>query len=381
MSSFFSRILPFAVFLAGVTFSCSAPEKKDTSGEEWFSLENRYAEGFRIDTAEGLWRTTVLHPWQGKDQKVFSYFLAKGRERAAADAPLLRIPVQRVIVTSTTHVAFLKVLGKSNTIAGISGTDFVYDPEVRARIAAGKIKEIGHDESMDYELILHLQPDVIFLYGIGPSTLEQVTRLTRLGIPAVVVGDYLEHTPLGRAEWLRFFGAFFDEEPSARHYLDSLAERYEGHCLPDTLSSRPLILTGLPWNETWYVPGGRSLTATLIHDAGGRYVWEDLPTADAYPMDIEKVFHRGGHADIWINCGSATSLRGILRVDDRLALFRPFREKRIYNNDRRMSPGGGNDYWEGGVVHPDMLLDDLRQIFHPVTMPAGRSLVYYRQIE
>jgi iron complex transport system substrate-binding protein len=136
-------------------------------------------------------------------------------------------------------------------------------------------------------------------------------------------------------------------------------------------------MTGLPWNEIWYVPGGRSLTAAFIRDAGGRYVWDHLATTDALPMDIEKVYEKAGNADIWINCGNATSLREILAADKRLALFRPVKEKRVYNNDARLNEKGGNDYWESGVLHPDIILQDLQKIFRG----EEEGLVYYRRIK
>ncbi len=341
-------------------------------------LTVRYAGGFRLDTAAGIVRATVLNPWQGEEKETITYCITRGREKNTAPGEVvIAAPVRRVVCTSTTHVAFLTALGRRNSIVGVSGKDYICDTLLRQRITAGEVKDIGYDKNMNYELILQLRPDVVFLYGIGPSVTGTVDRLAALGIPAVVVGDYLEQTPLGRAEWLRFFGAFFGMFDGPARHTDSLAAAYEQ--LQEQRASpadTPLVMTGLPWNEIWYVPGGRSLTAAFIRDAGGRYVWGHLATTDALPMDIEKVYEKAGNANIWINCGNATSLREILAADKRLALFRPVKEKRVYNNDARLNGKGGNDYWESGVLHPDIILQDLQKIFRG----EKEGLVYYRRM-
>jgi iron complex transport system substrate-binding protein len=355
---------------------------EDVSKERQLTLHPlaiRYAGGFRLDTAAGIVRATVLNPWQGDEKATINYLLVRNKKDLTLPGGIsLVTPVRRVVCTSTTHVAFLTALGQRNSIVAVSGKDYICDTLLRRRLAAGEVKDIGYDKNMNYELILQLRPDVVFLYGIGPSVTGTVDRLASLGIPAVVVGDYLEQTPLGRAEWLRFFGAFFGMFDSPARHLDSLAAAYEQLQKHSPLpEGTPHVMTGLPWNEIWYVPGGRSLTAALIRDAGGCYVWDHLATTDALPMDIEKVFEKAGEADIWINCGSATSLQEILAADKRLALFRPVKDKRVYNNDARLNEKGGNDYWESGVLHPDIILEDLKKIFRG----EEEGLVYYRKME
>ncbi len=346
-------------------------------------LSVRYARGFRLEKGNGLIQAEVINPWQGKEKATMTYVITSSAtdKRYPANVMPIKTPVRRVVCTSTTHIAFLGALGKRNTIVGISGKDYVCDTLVRKKIREGKIRDIGYDKNMNYELILQMHPDVVFLYGIGPEVRNTTDRLASLGIPAVIVGDYLEETPLGRAEWIRFFGAFFEELEAPGRWIDSVAARYETaiwkKSSPDAL---PTVMTGLPWNEIWYVPGGKTLTAAFIRDAGGRYIWEKIDSRDALPMDIEKVYRTAGNTDLWINCGTAVSRQAILSTDKRLALFRPFQTGRIYNNNARLNPDGGNDYWESGVIHPDIILEDLKQIFHP-EKHKGRKLVYYKKIE
>jgi len=376
-------VLPLLLLtVIAVPAGCGRSKGEDSSGRAaWHPLPVHYAGGFLLDTAAGIVRAQVVNPWQGDKKERFTYLIIRDnkRDQRPQAAVVVHAPVRRVVCTSTTHVAFLSALGRSSSIVGISGRDYICDSTLRRRIAAGGVKDIGYDRNMNYELIVQLRPDVVFLYGIGPAVKGTAARLASLNIPAVIVGDYLERTPLGRAEWIRFFGAFFGMTGGPARFADSLAARYDSlqQQVRDT-ARRPLVMTGLPWNEVWYVPGNGSLTAAFIRDAGGRYVWDNIASGDAVPRDIEKVFRKAGDADIWINCGTASSLQEITATDERLGLFRPVKTGRVYNNDARLNETGGNDYWESGVVHPDIILEDLQKIFGG---NGERGLNYYRKLK
>jgi len=349
----------------------------------WKPVDIRFADGFRLDTGNRLIRLDVLNPWQGKEKIRLHYIIG---ETGGKDTPgkqdriRIRKKVQRVICTSTTHIAFLEQLGKLNSIVAISGKTLIGNTYIRQKINAGDITDIGYDKNINYEEIVRLHPDLVFLYGIGPEVTGITGRLSSLGIPSVIVGDYLEKSPLGRAEWIKFFAAFFGREEKAVHWFDSLAIRYEqAKYHADTEDSKPLVMAGLPWKEVWYVSGGTSMLATFINDAGGTYVWNDMNTSEAIPMDIERVFRKAGNADIWINCGEVSSINGILGMDKRLGLFGPVKMNRVYNNNARLNEYGGNDYWESGVIHPDLIVKDMKSIFHPELMP-GYHPVYYKQL-
>ena len=380
------RLPAFALpllLLAVSTLPAGCGRSKGPAGsatEAMHPLTVRYAEGFLLDTAAGIVRAQVVNPWQGEKKESFTYLITTDNKRGQRPrgAVTLAAPVRRVVCTSTTHVAFLSALGRSDCIVGVSGRDYICDSTLRRRIATGEVKDIGYDRNMNYELIVQLHPDVVFLYGIGPAVKGTAARLAALHIPAVIVGDYLERTPLGRAEWIRFFGVFLGMTDGPARYADSLAARYLSlqERVTDT-PEKPLVMTGLPWNEVWYVPGNGSLTAAFIRDAGGRYVWDNISSGDAVPMDIEKVFKKAGNTDIWINCGNASSLQAITATDERLGLFRPVKTGHVYNNDARLNKTGGNDYWESGVVHPDIILQDLKKIFRG----EEEGLVYYRKMK
>jgi iron complex transport system substrate-binding protein len=282
---------------------------------------------------------------------------------------------------STTHVAMFDALGKSDAIVGISGSDYISNPLLCSRLKAGEVRDVGADQTLNYELILSLRPDIIIAYGITAEVNGMVDRLEGLGIPVVLNGDYLEDQPLGKTEWIRFMAAFFKRDMKADSIFMSVVFAYEQYRkLVMDNDQKPTVMTGLPWKDSWYIPGGKSFAAAYIRDAGGDYLWEDLDSREAVPMDLEAIFARAASADLWINCGAAGSLAEIGETDKRLSRFKPVVTGRVFNNNARINPAGGNDFWESGVMAPHLILADLISIFHPEALP-DHELVYYTRVE
>ena len=245
----------------------------------------------------------------------------------------------------------------------------------------GLVKDVGADQGLNYELIVSLMPDVLVTYGVTSEVSSMVNRLKDLGIPVVLNGDYLENHPLGKLEWIRFLAALFQEDMMADSILLSIEQEYNAiRVMAASEDSRPRVMTGLPWKGSWYVPGGTSFAAAFIRDAGASFIWEDAPHHEALPLSMEAVYSKAATADVWINCGSALSLSEIENTDTRLIQFQPFQTGQVYNNNARLNPSGGNDFWESGVMNPHIILADLVKIFHPELLP-DHELVYYEKLE
>jgi iron complex transport system substrate-binding protein len=243
------------------------------------------------------------------------------------------------------------------------------------------VKEVGYNQALNYETIVDLAPDVVFFYGVEGAVNTSAARLEEMGIRVVYCAEYLEAHPLGKAEWLLFFASFYGREEQAAAFFHEVDSAYSAMSdLAASSSEKPVIFTGLPWKDTWYVAGGRSYLASLIRDAGGHYLWEDHPSSEAVAMDIESVYSKALNADIWINPGVAGGLEELRSFDSRYALLPALSAGRVYNNNRRMGPGGGNDYWESGTLRPDLILSDLIAALHPELMP-DHQFFYYRQLK
>lgn len=345
---------------------------------------NRYATGFSVRDEGSYKLLTVLNPWQNSREVSYSYVLSSQRELlpdSLQNIPWFRIPLKRVVVLSTTHVAMLVQLGEAGSIVGLSGSEFIYTPEVREGISSGRIVDVGYEQGLDYETIVELRPDALFLYGVEGNVVATLEKLSELGIPTVFCGEYLEPHPLGKAEWICFFSCFFQQEEKAADFFNRIDTSY--HHLKDIAAQaqdKPSVLTGLPWKDTWHMAGGKSFAARLIEDAGGDYLWSDNTSTQAIPLDLESVYLRAVDAGVWINPGAASSLRDIGYMDERFMDLEVVRKGRVYNNNLRINREGGNDYWESGTLRPDLILADLISIFHPDLL-SDHEWVYYRQLK
>jgi len=343
-----------------------------------------YATGFDVVDKGSFKLLGVHNPWQNSRNITFIYVLSENQSLvpdSLADLPFIKIPVHRVITLSTTHVAMIHQLGMAKSIKGASGTGFIYNPEIRNRIDAGEVLEVGYDQGLNYETIVNLDPDVLFMYGVEGSVRARSEKLLELGVPVVFCGEYLETHPLGKAEWIRFFSLFYgleDESEIFFHRIDSTYQALAGQAA--MIENKPSVLTGLPWKDTWYMAGGRSFAARLIEDAGGSYLWSDNHSTEAIPMDLESVYAGAVEAEIWINPGAASDLDELNRFDERFRELPVLRNGQVYNNNKRLTEGGGNDYWESGTVRPDLVLADLIEVFHPELL-TDHQYIYYRKLK
>jgi iron complex transport system substrate-binding protein len=364
----------------GRSGSATDPDLKNTPVDAYTS----YASGFRVFDQASYTVIEVTDPWQQSKNVIFSYVLAPSQDvlpDSLMNMPFIKTPVERVIALSTTHVAMIDQLGSAESIVGLSGSKFIYSSPIRERIDSGSITDVGYGQGLDFETIVRLEPDVLFLYGVEGNVMTTLEKLTDLGIPAVFCGEYLETHPLGKAEWIRFFSLFYNKEEQSTRFFQHIDSTYSALSeLSSGVLPKPLVLNGLPWKDTWFMAGGKSFAAQLIEDAGGDYLWSDSPSTQAVPLDLESVYLRAINADIWINPGAAGSLADILLLDERLGDLDVLKNGHVFNNDARSSLAGGNDYWESGTVRPDLVLADLIEVFHPDLL-TDHSFVYYRQLK
>jgi len=363
----------------GYTENSKPSEENETS----YQINIEFAEGFKIDCYSSYKKVTVYNPWQGADDMNYEYLLVRKGEKIPGgffNHSVIEVPVKRVICLSTTHVAMIDLLEKTHTIFGISGKELINNPNIRKRIINGEVMDVGYDQNLNYENIISLKPDIVMTYGINAEIAGFILKLKELGINVVINAEYLEKTPLAKLEWIKFIGAFYGIEQKAGDVFDTIVAEYNSiKNIAFKLERKPKVMIGLPWKDTWYIPGGKSFAARFIKDAGGEYIWEKLDSKIARPMGFETIYKKAKDADIWINPGDIDNLEAILTVDARLKHFKPIKNRKVFNNNAIMNKTGGNDYWESGITHPQIILKDLVRIFHPEVLP-DHKLVYYKSI-
>ena len=194
------------------------------------------------------------------------------------------------------------------------------------------------------------------------------------------MGEYLEESPLGKAEWMIVLSELTDKREKGIEIFQEIPQRYYAlKALTDSVSQRPTVMFNTPWNDSWVMPSTQSYMARLIADAGAEYIYKENSSNSSTPIGLETAYGLIQKADYWINVGSATTLEELKAVNPKFADAKAVNEKTVYNNNLRLTPTGGNDYWESAVVRPDVVLRDLIHIFHPELV--SDSLYYYRRLK
>lgn len=341
----------------------------------------QYASGFDILGAEG-WQSTVIrvrNPWQGAKEVEMAYFIARNGEKPPRDfrGGVIRAGAERIVCMSSTYIAMLDALGQVGRVVGVSGMEYISNPHVLAR--RDEIKDVGAE--INYESLVGLKPDLVLLYGVSDALAATTDKMNELGISYMYVGDYLEESPLGKAEWMVVLSELTDCRAAGERVFGAVPERYDAlKRLVSGVTRRPAVMLNTPWNDSWMMPSVNNFVVRLIRDAGGDYIYPKNTSHSSVAIGLETAYGLIREADVWLNTGRVTSLAELLAVDEKFSDAKAVREKKVYNNNLRLTPGGGNDYWESGCVRPDVVLRDLIRILHPELLEEG-DLYYYRHLE
>lgn len=341
-------------------------------------------------------------------------------------------PLGRLIVTSTSYIGFLDAVGADSVIVGVSGGEYVCDSSVTAGLSNGTVVDIGYDASPDYEKIMALKPDLLLTYSVSPVKSQFFSKLESLGIKTFIVNEHLERHPLARAAYIRLFGALTGNMAAADSVLKVVSDNYislrdsvqgglgandayasdkgelnagdekQGSGGTEGNTPKPRkILVNIPYKDQWFIPGQESYLTTLFKDAGGEILGAKSGSSVSGQISVETAYSLSKEADLWMNVGWCQTLEQLLSVnplfDDFLMDIQGNASARgysnaegcatnssdtsasvVWNDNNRLNPKGGNDFWESGVVHPDLLLRDLIGIFRG---EDNRTPIYYKSIK
>ncbi len=370
------------ITLLGLLFLVSCISNKKTSQEAFKQdvYTPEYATGFKILGADNAQSTIiqVSNPWQGAKDVVMSYFISRNGEHAPAGftGPTIHAGAQRIVCMSSSYIAMLDALGQVNRVVAVSGINYIANPYILAH--KDSIKDMGPE--INYELLLGLRPDVVLLYGIGDAQTAVTDKLKELAVPYMYVGEYLEESPLGKAEWMVALSELTDSRNKGIELFREIPKRYKTlKTLTASAQERPTVMFNTPWNDTWVMPSTQSYMAQLITDAGADYIYKENTSNSSTPIGLETAYRLIQKADYWINVGVPTTLDELKNMNPKFADAKSVRDKTVYNNNLRITDTGGNDYWESAVVRPDVVLRDLIHIFHPELI--SDSTYYYRHLE
>lgn len=381
----FDRIV--AVLCALVFVACAGEPARSLEEFSTVVYEPSYATGFDISGAEGAASTliTVRNPWQGAEGVEKQLFIAREGERAPEgfEGQVIEGSVERVVCMSSTYVAMIDAIGCTERVVGVSGIDFIYNSRVREAASEGRVHDVGHDSNINFELLLTLRPDVVLLYGVAGENGVANAKLDELNIPYFYLGDYVEESPLAKAEWTVVVAEILGVRERGEELFAGIESRYLElrKRVEESATERPTVMFNTPYRDTWYMPSTRSYAVRIVEDAGGRYVYDGNHGTASQPIDLELAYVLTREADYWINVGQYATLEDLRRDNPRFVGAKAVREGRVYSPDRRATAKGGSDFWESAVVNPDVVLRDLVAILHPELNLVSEELTYYKRIE
>lgn len=359
-----------ATLILFLMVSCQEKNGQEENPSDTLS-KVKYAQGFQINSWDNGYVIEVMNPWKDANKSV-RYVLH--RENAIIPKEYdglakIQIPVSRAVYTSTTHIGYLQVLNSLNTIVGFANPKYISSAEVQSMVSIGQIQDVGLNLALDVEKLIELKPDVLIGFAVDAHN-AQYDFLEKANIPVVYNGDWLEQTPLGKAEWLLFFGALFDKLVEAEMEFKDIVSKYEEVKKAALTSQKiPSVMSGALYNDLWDVPGGNSWGAYLISDANAKYIWSDTQGAGSLSLSFEDVLAKAINADFWINPSGYDSLEEMILNFKNYKHFKAFKKGAVYSMYTKKNQNGGVVFYEESGVKPDVMLKDLVKVFHPELFP------------
>lgn len=339
-----------------------------------------YATGFLIENFEKYKVFYVLQPYTDK-KDTLRYILGKDKSQVPSTLqkyPFIQLPIQRIVTTSTTHLALLEALESLDVLVGANSLDYVYSEKIKQKNIQNKVVKLA-DQTVEIEKILALKPNLVMVSGMESSRMPNYQKIIDAGIPVLVNSEWLEQHPLGKAEWIKLMGILLEKDAQANQFFKEVSAKYLAiKEKASKIQNKKSIAAGVPYKDTWYVPAGESFGAVFLRDAGAKYIFSDSKGTGSLQMTKEAVFNKFADADVWLNAEPPMQIGNVFFCD--YQKFNAVKKQQIYDRQNRLSTNGGNDYWESGVVHPEWVLSDLVKILYPEILPQ-EPFYYYRKID
>ena len=315
---------------------------------------------------------TIADPWKGG--VLHRYVLVPRDAELPKDLPegtVVRTPIERALVYSSVHTSLLGELGAIDAVRGVVDKQYFIDPVISQGLAAGRITDCGNSMNPTVEKVIDMQPDAILLSPYQDASYGQIAKLD---IPIIECADYLEYDPLGRAEWVKFYGELVGKRAEADSLYDAIVTAYnEVKQTAAGAASHPTVVTEMVISGVWNVPGGQSYMARILHDAGGNYLWADDKNTGSLALDFNQVLAVAQDADYWFikwtNINSLKDLQGAFDLNKEMAAFQ---QRHVYVCDTEKTR-----FFDRIPFHPDVLLREFSAILHPELFPDFKNQMYH----
>lgn len=350
-------------FLLVILCSCNSSKQEKTAIGR--TNEVRHATGFHFEKSDSKEYLVIDEPWPNASKPI-TYELGND--------------LRYFVCTSTSYLPFFEMLDAEEMVIGFPNLQYISSETFIKRAEDGLLTDLGPDGGLNMELLFGLNPDAVIAFDMGGES-ATLDKIEESGIPVYYNSDFLEQSPLGRAEWIKFFGALVNKRVMADSIFQVIESEYNRLSdLSGNVETRPGILSGVVYGDTWFLPGGNNWAATFFDNAGGKYLWEADTTSGWMELSFEAVYEKGHDADFWIGTSTVNSRDELIGQDSRYSSFRPYLEDNVFNYNKIIGPNGGYDFFESGYSRPDLVLSDLIKILHPELLPDYET-TYFQKLE
>ncbi len=380
---FFMKKLLSVLFIATmVLVSCKNENQSHTTAIPLTQNSIKHAKGLQLYKYNGFSIVKVTQPWPGATE-AFTYVLVQKNvilPDSLKQYTTVNVPIKRLVATSTTHIPSLEMLGVENTLVGFPGTNYISSDKTRALVDAKKVREAGANESLNTEVVLDLAPDVVVTFGVD-GTNKTLNTLQSAGLKVLYNSDWTEQSPLGKAEWIKLFGALYNLDDKAAQLFNDIEKNYnEAKKLAQGVTKKPTVMGGAMLNDQWLLPQGESWAAQFYNDAGANYLWADSKGTGSLSLSFENVLDKAENADFWIGPSQFISLKQMDEANPHYKQFASFQKKKVYSYSVKTGKTGGLIFYEQAPNRPDLVLTDLVYIFHPELLP-GYTLHFFEKLQ
>lgn len=365
------------IILLSIFIGCKT-ERKPISDESVIDTYHpQYAKFFQIDYFKNYKVIHVINPWGNKSLNM-TYIIAKDTIKPNHTKSFsIKQPIQKVAALSSPMVGLLHILQLDPYIAGVTDPDLIYNQDIIKKIENKNIVNLGKSVAINMERMLMLQPDLII--GSGWDQLSNdYQRMIQHDMTPLLMYDWKEEHPLGKAEWMVLLASFFNKEATAIEQFQKISDKYHLLQQQNQTDTKPSVFNGSEYQGIWYSAGGMSYMSKLYADAGGDYIMKDDTTTGSLMLDFEVVMQKAAETDIWLYTGEIYSDRMELFLTPKYQSLVSVRNHQVYSYHKRMNPRGANDYWETASYRPDLVLQDLVSIFNQDSL---EDLYYFKKVE
>jgi iron complex transport system substrate-binding protein len=365
------------IIIALLTYACAPTEKtnaekiiNNTKASENLVKHSKY---FSITRLANGYDLAINTPYANEAKH---YLLTENNEVNTT----IKIPCNKMVLLSSMYCSMITALGNADKVIAIDNINYQTENEIINRFHSGKIKQVNVNQHLDLESLIQLKPDVIIDYSNFYQKENTPSIISKANIKSILFHDYLETSPLARAEWIKVIGILCNNYSLADSLFQQIESNYHHYqSIAAKVKEKKSVFCETEYNGSWYTPGGKSYMAELIQDAGGNYIFSTDTNKGSIPYPFETIFNKAKTADVWINVGQVNSKQALLDQNPKYNWFKAFNTNAIYNNNKIVNKNGGNAIWNRGAIEPHLVLKDLIKLLYPELLPND-TLKYYQKL-